>query len=129
MKILSILLLSIYLISCGGNNTTQIKNENALSGEQIKTLLTGKTASYINRKGWSVENTFNADGSASLKFLTGKFAGDVRNNSWLVRGDQICYTLKRNSKTTCGKLLDNGNGTYNRLNSDGSLRVVFKSVK
>jgi hypothetical protein len=127
MRIITTLLLTLTLVACGSN---PVKHENALTGEQIKQLLTGKTASYVNSsKGWQVENTFNADGSASLKFLDGKFAGDVRNNSWQVRGDEICYTLKRNNKTTCGKLLDNGDGTYNRLNADGSLRVVFKSVK
>jgi uncharacterized lipoprotein NlpE involved in copper resistance len=127
MRIITTLLLTLTLVACGSN---PVKHENALTGEQIKQLLTGKTASYVNRKGWSVENTFNTDGSASLKYLSGKFAGDMRNNnSWAVNGNEMCYTLKHNNKTACGKLLDNGDGTYNRLNADGSLRVVFKSVK
>lgn len=129
MKTLITLFTTLTLISCGGSNNVKANQENALTGAEITVLLTGKTATYTNSKGMNVENTFNADGSSTLKFLSGKFTGETRNNNWAIQGNELCYTIKRNNKTTCGKLIDNKNGTYNRLNANGSLRVVFKSVK
>ena len=125
INILLITLSAVALVGCGSN---PIKTDHALSGDEIKFLLSGKTFDIENWKGWQLKSYYETAGTLKVHYLTGKIAGDIRSRRWTVENNTICVT-KPNGRKNCGKIIPNGDGTYTRLNPDNTIRATLSNGK
>lgn len=92
--------------------------EKMLSGEEIKALVTGKTIYVTQGSSAQWRQYFAADGSSA------RDNGDT--SVWHVEGDKHCNTAAKNNP--CLPIRDNGNGTYDRVKSDGNPAVTFTKI-
>ncbi|MCW2238531.1 hypothetical protein [Azospirillum canadense] len=92
-----------------------------LKGSEISSLLTGKSISLSNARGRSYTNTFGRDGRVLISGGKGNLSGD-----WKVAGDRYCLTLDEDKREQCMDIYSVGDGTYQMVNSDGTLRNTFK---
>jgi hypothetical protein len=99
-----------------------------LSGEQIKQLAIGNTiAIYSVAKNRNSKTHYAPEGVAtSYNEDTGK----TYKGTWRITdsGEWCNYwPTEKNATEHCGQVIDNGDGTYNRL-EEGSLRSVWKKI-
>ncbi|MBP2291404.1 hypothetical protein [Azospirillum rugosum] len=92
-----------------------------LKGNEISSLLTGKSISLSNPRGRSYTNSFGRDGRVMISGGKGNLYGD-----WKVAGDRYCLTLDEDKREQCMDIYSVGDGTYQMVNSDGTLRNTFK---
>ena len=78
------------------------QSEEALSGEELKELISDKTLHVTNPK---------------------------KGDSWHIsdKGEH-CNDLAKNPKFKCAKVYDKGNGTYERVSDDGSMKVIWTKI-
>ncbi len=90
-----------------------------LSGEQIKSAISGKTVQWEHMfKSKSGMTYYSADGT-----ITGVQNGNKREGTWHVDGDKLCVSWGK-----CLAIEPDGNGGYYKVKG-GSKRVVhIKSV-
>lgn len=91
--------------------------EKTLSGDEIKTLLTGKTVYVTVNSSTQWRQYFAADG--------GSARDNGETSDWTVEGDKHCNTA---SATRCAAIRDNGDGTYARLKPNGSPLVIWTKL-
>ena len=96
-----------------------------LGGEQIKQLASGNTVSLHSlAKGADFKNYYAADGTAaSFEESNGK----KNKGAWRVTDSGEWCVHWRGATERCGQIIDNGDGTYNRM-EDGNLRSVWKMI-
>ncbi len=92
-----------------------------LNGAEVSSLLSGKTISLSNPRGRSYTNTFTRDGRITISGSKGNQSG-----RWAVVGDRYCLTLDEDQQQQCMDIYRVGNGTYQMVNADGTLRNTFK---
>ena len=97
-----------------------IAEQKTLSGEALKTLITGKTVSVTHKqsgKQWKMY--FGADG----KTADSKGGSDT----WEVNANgEHCNTF---AKLKCAKVADMGDGTYARLTPNGDIAVIWTKIE
>jgi len=95
----------------------------ALSGDQVKQLITGNSVeAHSNAKGVDFKAYFAADGSASLEAN-----GKNRKGVWHINDSGEHCIQWNTQKENCGQIVDMGDGTYNRM-EEGYPRAVWKKV-
>jgi hypothetical protein len=96
----------------------------ALSGPEIRRLVTGRSASWVNSGGYTGTITYLPNGVIQAKanvFGTSMNVG----GTWSVRGDRFCRAMNMGpSGTSCQQVVRAGGGTYRFLNEDGSLATT-----
>lgn len=92
-----------------------------LSGSEVSSLLTGRTINLSNPRGRSYTNSFGRDG----RIMIGGAKGTQYGN-WKVVGDRYCLTLDEDQREQCMDIYSVGDGTYQMVNADGTLRNTFK---
>jgi len=99
---------------------TAVQAGKTLSGDEIRTLISGKTVyvtQYGNGSRWRAY--FSADGSASL-------SDSFKQEAWHIdEQGQHCTT---GFPLPCAPIQDNGDGTYYRSKSDGSIASVWTKI-
>lgn len=97
-----------------------------LNGEQIKQLVSGNTVLAHNiDQGTDYKNYYSPDGTMiSRNESNGQIYKDKR---WRVSDSGDICSQSAGKKESCGQVVDNGDGTYNRLDN-GSPRGVWKKV-
>lgn len=97
-----------------------------LNGEQIKQLVSGNTVLALNiSQGTDYKNYFAPDGTMiSRNESTGQVYKDKR---WRISDSGDICSQSAGKKETCGQVVDNGDGTYNRMDN-GSPRGVWKTI-
>ena len=96
-----------------------------LSGEQLKQLAAGNTISLHSiAKGKDFKNFMSADGVA---FSLNESSGKTNQGTWRISESGAWCVKWNGAEERCGQVIDNGDGTYNRL-EDGELRSVWKSI-
>jgi hypothetical protein len=96
----------------------------ALSGPEIRRLVSGRSASWVNASGYTGTITYLPNGVIQAKanvFGTSMNVG----GTWSVRGDRFCRAMNMGpSGTSCQQVVRAGGGTYRFLNEDGSLATT-----
>ena len=99
-----------------------------LSGEQIKNLVSGNTvALHSLAKNINFQIYYAADGSS---ISHNENSGKKSRGTWRITdsGEWCNYwPTEKNPEERCGQVIDNGDGTYNRL-ENGNLRSVWKKI-
>jgi hypothetical protein len=97
-----------------------------LTGDQIRALITDKTiqAEHLG-KGFTFEVYFDPDG----KTATRTHKGAKVTTAYSIDGDEHC--LLWNGANRCATIMDNGDGTYSRINTSGRYRgkAVVKWIR
>ena len=94
-----------------------------MSGPDIMSLLSGNTVSGSSlSKGYKFTVFYDASGAVRGKNDNGPVGGE-----WMVKGDKFCS--KRDGKTKCNKIVDNGDGTYSKLNGKDKKVTLFSVNK
>lgn len=96
-------------------------NATQLKGTEISSLLTGRSISLSNARGRSYTNVFGRDGRVMISGGKGNLYGD-----WKVTGDRYCLILDEDKQEQCMAIYSIGDGTYQMVNADGTLRNTFK---
>lgn len=92
----------------------------ALSADQIKALISGKTvyAKHL-KKGFDFKVYFDADGKTAIR----DDGGNPVETTYSFDGDKHCLEWK--GKNRCAQIVDNGDGTYSRLNKSGKAFIIW----
>jgi len=95
-----------------------------LSGEQIKQLVSGNTVD-IQSKGIDYKTYYAPDGATTTRNESnGKI---YKAKHWRVSDSGDICSQSPGKEESCGQVVDNGDGTYNRLDN-GSPRGVWKKI-
>lgn len=121
-KQLKNLLVSGFVIFCGSQAEVSLAADN-LSADQIRSLVADKTTViYWPEKNINVEVYFSPDGTlAGENHVKKKIKGN-----WEITGDNLLCVASNFVQRTCGNMVANGDGTYNRF-TDGVLTQTYKS--
>ena len=105
--------------------TTSALAGSPLNGEQLKQLASGNTVSIHSiAQGADFKNYYAADrAAASLKESNGK----KNKGTWRITDSGEWCVHWSGASERCGQVIDNGDGTYNRL-EEGKLRSVWKKI-
>lgn len=96
-----------------------------LSGDQIKNIVSGNTvALYSQARNLNYTIHYAVDGSAASR---NESNGRVVKGTWRITDSGEWCNQWTGSEERCGQIIDNGDGTYNRL-ENGSLRSVWKKI-
>ena len=96
-----------------------------LSGEQIKQLVSGNTvALHSNARGKDHKIFYATDGTA---ISHDESNGKNYPGTWRITDSGEWCNHWPPAKDRCGQVIDNGDGTYNRM-ENGSLRSVWKKI-
>ena len=95
-----------------------------LSGPEIRRLVTGRSASWVNSSGYTGTITYRPNGTIQAKANVFGTSMNV-SGSWQVRGDRFCRAMSMGpSGTSCQQVVRAGGQTYRFLNEDGSLATT-----
>lgn len=96
--------------------STQAIADKVMTQDEIKTLIVGNTVySTHTKKNFDFKVYFNSDGTFERSQN-----GKMLNGVWMFDGGMHCIAM---GKKICASVVDNGDGTYKRLNN-GSKHVV-----
>ncbi len=96
-----------------------------LSGEQIKQLVSGNTvALHSNARGKYYKIFYATDGTA---ISHDESNGKNYPGTWRITDSGEWCNHWPPAEDRCGQVIDNGDGTYNRM-ENGSLRSVWKKI-
>lgn len=96
-----------------------------LSGEQIKQLVSGNTiVLYSHARSQNYTIHYATDGSAASR---SESDGKIVKGTWRITDSSEWCNHWTGAVERCGRVIDNGDGTYNRMES-GSLRAVWKKI-
>ena len=116
-------LFSALLFSSAFLISSQAHAENYLDNNKIKELVTGKTIySKHLKKDFDFSAYFDADGKTAIRK---KRNGDIVKTSYSIEGNKHCMQWK--GKNRCARIIDNGDGTYTRVNKKG--KKIIKWLK
>lgn len=92
-----------------------------LSGDEVKSLITGKTISVTHgASGAKWKAYFAADGSAALD-------NSANQESWHI--DDKGRHCNTGVPLVCAPISDNGDGTYSRLKQNGDVAVIWTKIE
>ena len=97
--------------------------ETVLNAEEVSALIVGKTVNAHHLvKGHDFKVYFSPDGETAYR-TTKK---GVKETTYVIQEDgRHCIFLK--GRDRCAKIINNGDGTYSRLNKSGEKKVLWKS--
>ena len=96
-----------------------------LSGERIKQLISGNTvALHSNARGINFKIYYAADGTA---ISHNERDGKKYKGTWRLTDSGEWCNHWPPAEDRCGQVIDNGDGTYNRMEG-GKLRSVWKKI-
>lgn len=92
-----------------------------LSGDEIKSIYTGKTAKGVHlKKGFSYMAYFSPDGALIQK----KDDGDTNEGKWSVDDEgRQCVSWNGSGVTKCFPLVNNNDGSYTKVKVKGSKHI------
>jgi len=106
-------------IVAGGEASAQ-----ALSGPEIRRLVTGRNASWVNASGYTGTITYLPNGTVQAKANVMGTSMNV-SGTWSVQGDRFCRAMSMGpGGTQCQQVVRAGGQTYRFLNQDGSLATT-----
>ncbi len=119
-KIRSVLFLSLILFVVFSASA-----ETYLSASKIKELISGNTidAEHL-KKGFSFKVFFDKDGKTAIR----NQKGNSKTISYKYEGDKDKHCIHWAGKDRCAKILDNGDGTYTRINPKGKKIVKWTKI-
>lgn len=99
----------------------------SLSGDEIKSVFSGKTASGDHlKKGLGVKSFHASDGSYKSVLSD----GTVRTGKWWVDADTLCLKFDGEGKDRCRQIESDGSGGYKKIHPrKGKAVVHFKSLE
>ena len=99
--------------------------EGPLSGEEIRTLVSGRSAQWVRGAGsYSGSITYHADGRLSSR-VTVMGAAMTVSGTWSVQGDRFCRTIKLDPRPSrCQCVVRSSGKTYRFLEPDGELATT-----
>lgn len=95
---------------------------NTLSGDEVKKLIVGNTAHGKAPNGKSMKNYFDPSG-ALVRSVNGK----IVEGSYSISGDGT-QCIKVGGADNCGKITNNGDGTYNRVSAEGKVLLKWEII-
>ncbi len=102
--------------------TLPASSDQTLTGDQIKALISGKTLYVSNpKKGDSWKMYHGADGK-SVDTRGGEGGWSISDKG------EHCNDLAKAPGFKCAKVVDKGDGTYERVSDDGKLKVVWTKI-
>jgi hypothetical protein len=107
----------------------------ALTGEQFKAAIVGQKLKWVSADTGNFTitafDTYNADGSVTGTWSTGKSSGDIAPASWMLKGNMVCVTQspKNGGKTACHTWHKVDDASYSEMNSNGSLHGTNAVLK
>ena len=105
-------------------STTAVMAADFLKADKIKSLVSGKTihAKHL-KKGFTFTVFFDTDGKTAFR----KQAGKTTKTTYKIVGDTHCIFWKGSDR--CANIIDNGNGTYSRVNVGGKKIVDWTKIE
>ena len=99
--------------------------EAPLSGEEIRSLVSGRSAQWVRGDGsYSGSITYHTDGRLSSRVTVMGAAMEV-SGTWSIEGDRFCRTIKLDPRPSrCQSVVRSSGKTYRFLESDGSLATT-----
>ena len=103
--------------------STQATAEDFMSEEAVKALVVGNTihATHL-KKDFEFKVYFSDDGKTAIR----EQGGDSAETTYEFKGDKHCIFWKE--KNRCANILDNGDGTYTRVNKKGKKIVKWTKI-
>jgi len=96
----------------------------ALTGPEIRRLVSGRSASWVNSGGYTGTITYLPNGVIQARANVFGTSMSV-SGTWAVRGDRFCRAMSMGpSGTSCQQVVRAGGRTYRFLNEDGSLATT-----
>lgn len=104
--------------------STQVQAGDMVPGDKLSSLVMGKTirAKHL-KKGFEFSIYFDKDGKTAFR----KQGSDITQTTYRIDGNQHCIFWK--GKDRCAQLLDNGDGTYSRVNKKGKQVVKWMKLE
>lgn len=95
-----------------------------VAGDKLAGLVVDKTirAKHL-KKGFEFSVYFDKDGKTAYR----KQGGDVTQTTYRIEGNKHCLHWK--GKDRCAQILDNGDGTYVRVNKKGKQVVMWTKIE
>jgi len=94
-----------------------------MSADEVKKLIVGNTAHSTHTvRGKLMKNYFGPNGT-----LVRSVGGKVRKGSYNINGDGT-QCVKMGKADNCAKIVDNGDGTYNRVYLDGRVPLKWEKI-
>ena len=110
---------SVASLAASGHASAQ-----ALSGPEIRRLVTGRSASWVNSGGYTGTITYLPNGTIQAKANVFGTSMNV-SGTWAVQGDRFCRAMSMGpSGTSCQQVVRAGGQTYRFLNENGSLATM-----
>lgn len=94
-----------------------------MGADKIKDLISGKTiyAKHLKRN-FTFKVFFDVDGETALRTDFGK----TKKTKYEFKGNKHCIYWK--GKNRCANILDNGDGTYTRVNKKGKKMIMWTKI-
>ena len=101
----------------------QVYAEKYLTADEVKSLVVGNTmhAQHL-KKDFEFSVHFDSDGNTAFR----KQFDETTKTTYKFNGDKHCIFWKGQDR--CAKILDNGDGTYTRINKKGKHVVKWTKV-
>lgn len=102
----------------------QAHADDYVSGDKLSSLVIGKTirAKHL-KKDFEFTVYFDTDGKTAYR----KQGGDITQTTYKFDGNKHCIHWK--GKDRCAQILDNGDGTYTRVNKKGKQIVKWTKIE
>lgn len=110
--LISLLLFSLSQMTMAGDT---------LSGDKIKTLISGKTLSAEHIKGFKFKVYFDGKGH----YVRNK-DGNITEGTFTIKDSQHCVNVGGNDK--CATIVDNGDGTYKRMKNGKKHFITWSNI-
>jgi hypothetical protein len=95
-----------------------------LEGPAIRSLVSGKSASWVSAEGRSGVITYNRDGTIAAKARVMGMNFAV-SGTWEVKGNRFCRTIRMDSPPTkCQTVVPAGGKTYRFIGENGKLATT-----
>lgn len=104
------LLLVLPMLALSACATRQPLSAQALSGEEIERLFSGRSFTLVGMKSGNELVAYATGEYCSMRYTDGERVSTVR---WYTRNDRHCCIKK--GKERCGRILDMGNGVYHKI--------------
>jgi hypothetical protein len=112
------------LVLAGGACALPAHADTPLSGDAIRKLVSGRSASWVSAEGRSGTITYNPDGTIAAKARAMGMNFSVKG-TWEVKGNRFCRTISMDSPPTkCQTVIPAGGKTYRFIGENGKLATT-----
>jgi len=102
---------------------THVTADEFMSEEAIKSLLIGNTVHATHlKKEFDFKVHFSDDGKTAIR----EQHGDATETTYEFKGNKHCIFWK--DKNRCANIIDNGDGSYFRVNKKGKKKIKWNKV-